>query len=501
MPEQPPQGWSPNPIYNSVHAVAPTPLGAQAQALMSPLPPPPAPMPIPVPGAPMYMLPMPVPIPMPRPLRAHKRMPAAYGSPGPAQGFLPPGRFEHYVPSVRYQPAATDIDFDLDEEDDEFVLVEDKERVPKDSRVGKRARRVEPSFLLKGVKNMLSECHPYSIWDDAYRSTRSCFKAGTSAAHGRLPTRLPPAMADVSVSAPSLHCPFIANPQHSFSRGGRADSPTILSRLFLSAVRHVTPHDVVSQQCAKPRLRCSPSSDKLVAPLFGLMSPVADPRTVFNTLRPPDPNHALGVPPRKPPEWSMPGHSRPSWACQLNPLLVHHAAGVPLVHFDLRLPPSAITLLHGPGAPAPPSAADRAQHATWPALAELVIGAVADEPLFAPATALGLGVAAGFPWAVRMANPGGVTCGDVWAALADAVMLHVRPGEYAALSPARKEQVKLSYWARCASDLPVEEGAPPRPGPNDGCRRIDVLGTRIMFRGLEPAPGVDGSWVMFLGPP
>jgi hypothetical protein len=191
----------------------------------------------------------------------------------------------------------------------------------------------------------------------------------------------------------------------------------------------------------------------------------------------------------------MPDHNRPSWACQLNPLLVHHAAGVPLVHFDLRLPPSAITLLRG--APTPLTEADRTQHATWPALAELVITSVADEPLFAPT----LGLGAAFPWAIRTSNPGGVTCGDVWAALAEAVMLHVRPSEYASLSPARKEQVKLSYWARCASDLPVEEGAPPRPGPDDGCRRIDVLGTRVMFRGLEPAPGVDGSWVMFLGPP
>jgi hypothetical protein len=171
---------------------------------------------------------------------------------------------------------------------------------------------------------------------------------------------------------------------------------------------------------------------------------------------------------------------------------VHHAAGHPLVHFDLRLPPSAITLLRG--APAPLAPSDSAQHATWPALAELTIASVADEPLFAAG-------GGAFPWPVRAANPGGVTCGDVWAALAAAVRLHVRPGEYAALSAARKEQVKLSYWARCAPDLPVEDGAPPRPGPDDGCRRIDVLGTRVMFRGLEPASGVDGSWVMFLGPP
>lgn len=97
---------------------------------------------------------------------------------------------------------------------------------------------------------------------------------------------------------------------------------------------------------------------------------------------------------------------------------------------------------------------------------------------------------------------------DVLAALADSAMLHVRPSEYNALSASRREQVKLSYWARCtaASSQPSdgEDGEAERrvqPAPDDGCRRIDVLGTRVMFRGLEPAPGMDGTWVMFLGPP
>jgi hypothetical protein len=234
-----------------------------------------------------------------------------------------------------------------------------------------------------------------------------------------------------------------------------------------------------------------------------IYSPVADPAVVFNAYRPPDPRMVtvpiIRPPLPKPPEWSTRNMARPSWECQLNPLLVHHLSGSPVIHFDLRLPTLAITVLppsHVLGAnPRPLSEADLAQHATWPACSQLTIAAVADEPLFGSAT---------FPWPISVVATNeaqGVTCGDVWTALGKGVMQHVLPREYHALSSSRQNQVKLSYWARCSPQAPVEENGPPRPPEDDGCRRIDVLGTRVMFRGLEPAPGVDGSWVMFLGPP
>jgi hypothetical protein len=235
------------------------------------------------------------------------------------------------------------------------------------------------------------------------------------------------------------------------------------------------------------------------APVFGHTPVIPD--------YPPPPADAHPPPP---PEWATPDLSRPpppAWACQLHPLLTHAAHGAAL-HFDLRhAPDSALVAVPAVfGVQHRRITADElAQPATWPARAELPVARVADD---APALP---------PLAAH--NPEGVRVGDVLAALYAAARTHVRPGEYTALGPKRREQVKLSYWARCAAP-PAEDGAedaeaaspPPqeeRPGPDDGCRRIDVLGTNVVFRGLEPAPaGGDaasqaaaGAWVVFLGPP
>jgi hypothetical protein len=142
MAQLPQMGWSPNPIFNQwpLHAVAPTPLGAQAQALMSPGQPQ---------GTPGRTLASPMNMSFQPPASA-----MYYTSPGPAQSLLnppppgPPGRFEHYVPSVRYQPTEYDID------DEDFVLVDEKEYIPKAQKRSKRRLRAEPCGLIKGVKNI-----------------------------------------------------------------------------------------------------------------------------------------------------------------------------------------------------------------------------------------------------------------------------------------------------------------------------------------------------------
>lgn len=40
---------------------------------------------------------------------------------------------------------------------------------------------------------------------------------------------------------------------------------------------------------------------------------------------------------------------------------------------------------------------------------------------------------------------------------------------------------------------------PYKPVLDDGARRIDYLGERVMFRGLEPSPAKDGTWMLFVG--
>jgi hypothetical protein len=136
-------GWSPNPIYNQgpVHqAAAPTPLGQQAHALMNTTP----------------VIPS-----------QHMRTPAtammspltpgvSYMSPGPSQSLLNPpphgasGRFQHYVPSVRYIPP-TEVEY---EDEDDFVLVEEKQYRPRSRRPGRRRAQSEPWGFFKGIQNI-----------------------------------------------------------------------------------------------------------------------------------------------------------------------------------------------------------------------------------------------------------------------------------------------------------------------------------------------------------
>lgn len=193
------------------------------------------------------------------------------------------------------------------------------------------------------------------------------------------------------------------------------------------------------------------------------------------------------LPPR-PPIWSTPDLSRPppsAWACQLNPFLQHHHHGRAPVLFDVRRVPSLITFADAPGV-VPLAPGDRAQPATFPLVPELRIAQLADDPL-------------GLPWPVVVRNPGGVTCEDVWAALYAALQERLGWVEYEALPEGRKEQVKWTYAERTRTDLSAEA---PAPGWEDGCRRIDLVGTRCMLRGLEPSTSGDGTaWTMFLGPP
>ena len=63
--------------------------------------------------------------------------------------------------------------------------------------------------------------------------------------------------------------------------------------------------------------------------------------------------------------------------------------------------------------------------------------------------------------------------------------------ELAALSGTRRAQVERAYWQR------VQELRFP---DEDGVRRVDYLGDRFMFRGLEALPGEDG-FMIFFGPP
>lgn len=88
-------------------------------------------------------------------------------SPGPGQmmpTLLMPGKFEHYVPSVRYNPTDVNYAFTHQEEEEEgeedndgFVIVEEKARVPRPRKrqIGRESKL--PFGLIKGMKNMFRE--------------------------------------------------------------------------------------------------------------------------------------------------------------------------------------------------------------------------------------------------------------------------------------------------------------------------------------------------------
>ncbi|KAH7920076.1 hypothetical protein BV22DRAFT_1040288 [Leucogyrophana mollusca] len=227
-----------------------------------------------------------------------------------------------------------------------------------------------------------------------------------------------------------------------------------------------------------------------------------DPDTIWDSMRGPNqsphpenwparfPHPAL---PPRPPEWHTPepGAQAPfPWETQLNPYLQHRYIGQTLISFDIgRAPgPGGIVFTAAEPASIPLDRADFAQPATYPFVTHMHIVGVADDP--APA----------FPWPIMVTRARGVTCGDVWETIFNNFQQHVTVDEYNAWSARRREMAARAYFKRVR--VPLDWDVPEEvPGDGDGLRRIDYMGDKMMFRGLEPSPLKDGTWLMFVGPP
>ncbi|GJE85368.1 hypothetical protein PsYK624_014470 [Phanerochaete sordida] len=186
-------------------------------------------------------------------------------------------------------------------------------------------------------------------------------------------------------------------------------------------------------------------------------------------------------------------HRAPAAPRRLNPLLAHTRTGPPPLEYDVRMQDAVVCVgpphvtLDARGAPVgllpsvlAPAGPNGAQPATHPGVGALAVTALADEP-------------AGFAWpfvvlARHAALP--VTVGDVLEALHANFQECLAAGEVAGVSTARREALFRAYWARV-------EWYPDDAIP--GLRRVDFLGDRYMFRGLEPAPDGDG-FMMYFGP-
>jgi hypothetical protein len=118
--------------------------------------------------------------------------------------------------------------------------------------------------------------------------------------------------------------------------------------------------------------------------------------------------------------------------------------------------------------------ADKCQPATWPFVTHMYINAIAEDPM--PT----------FRWPFMVYNPRGITCGDVFETIYQNFQEHVTVSEYQSWEDIRQKPASLAFQARNGGIH------------NDNLRRVDVLGTHHMFRGLAPHPNREG-WTMFVG--
>jgi len=102
-----------------------------------------------------------------------------------------------------------------------------------------------------------------------------------------------------------------------------------------------------------------------------------------------------------------------------------------------------------------------------------------------------------FPWPMWVQNDRGITVQDVFEAISYNFSLHVSGEEFASWDERRQAQAGAAYWNKVIRNQAIH---PHRAANNDGLKRVDYLGDRVMFRGLEPSPRMDGTWMLFVGP-
>ncbi|EIW78107.1 hypothetical protein CONPUDRAFT_83654 [Coniophora puteana RWD-64-598 SS2] len=175
----------------------------------------------------------------------------------------------------------------------------------------------------------------------------------------------------------------------------------------------------------------------------------------------------------------------------LNPYLRHNPAGPAPVIFDINLPPYGVTYTAALPYEVALSPSDFAQLATWPRVTRFRITSVADDS------------SPHLPWPVDAHNPCGVTLGDVLTAISTTFHALITHAEFNAWSGRRRDMVARAYWHRMRTrmankdcDWDQIDGSAAQPG----IRRADCMADKCMFRGLEPSPARDGTWMLFLGP-
>lgn len=196
------------------------------------------------------------------------------------------------------------------------------------------------------------------------------------------------------------------------------------------------------------------------------------------------------LPPR-PKQWPPPTPELPPpppWECILNPFLVHLPLGRPRLYWDISHGSTSIVWGQTEDNQSIPMLdPDKAQPATYPFLTEMHVSGLADDS------------GPSFPWPFTVKNDYGITCHDVISAIFYNFQQPVYKEEEASWSMLRRRQAAYAFHVRIHS--PNTEYSLRTPGEREGLRRIDYLGDRFMFRGMESSPRRDGTWIIFFGPP
>ncbi|KAG9310055.1 hypothetical protein JVU11DRAFT_10098 [Chiua virens] len=211
-------------------------------------------------------------------------------------------------------------------------------------------------------------------------------------------------------------------------------------------------------------------------------------RSVNDSRRPDD------RPGRNPPPVSHPPPYNWTWNqfpapqdVRLHPRLQHRCNGPQPIFFDIALGPKMITHMTRDSAKAPLDPVHFAQPATHPAVTHMRIETVSEDPL------------PHFPWPIEITNAQGITCGDVFDAITRKFMEHVSEDEYGSWTPHRKTSAARGYHRRVRT---LPDATKPGEVPNTaiGLRRLDYIGERVVFRGLEQAASMlEDTWFMYFG--
>jgi hypothetical protein len=183
---------------------------------------------------------------------------------------------------------------------------------------------------------------------------------------------------------------------------------------------------------------------------------------------------------RRIPPPPSPGEPPFPWECDLNFFLKHRSVGLYPLLFDITQETSRIVFLPPQGQTIHAWPADMAHPASQPFITHMPICALADDT--APV----------FPWPFTVYNPDGISCADVFEEVFLNFNQPVSQEEYETWTKMRQDNAAGTYYQRIRRSQESTGG--------HGLRRVDYLGGRVMFRGLEPSPEKDGTWIMFTGP-